>query len=88
MNDSTSLPPDAIAAARRGDKVSAIKIVNAESNLGILKSKAIVEDYIRTQPALQAAYDAADAKAKQAAMRWFLVLVAFTILAALFMGKQ
>jgi hypothetical protein len=87
MND-IPLPPDAIAAAHRGDKVSAIKILNAERNLGILKSKTLVEDYIRTQPALQAAYDAADAKAKQAALRWFLVLIGLTILAALLMGKQ
>lgn len=84
----TPLTPDAIAAARRGDKVAAIKIMNAQTDIGILKSKRLVEDYIRTQPALQAAYDAADLKAKKAAVRWFMVLVAFTLLAFVLGGKQ
>ena len=87
MNDTTQLPAAVIAAARHGDKVAAIKILNAETNLGIRKSKNLVEDYIRTQPALQAAYDAADLKAKKAAVRWFMVLVAFTVLAFVLGGK-
>lgn len=87
MNDTTQLPPAVIAAARTGDKVTAIKTLNAETNIGILKSKKLVEDYIRSQPALQAAYDAADMKAKMAALRWFMVLLAFTVLAFVLGGK-
>ncbi len=87
MNDASPLPAAAIAAARQGDKVAAIKILNAETNIGILKSKKRIEDYIRTQPALQAAYDAADMKAKMAALRWFMVLLALTVLAFVLGGK-
>ena len=64
-----------------------ITILNTETNIGILKSKKRIEDYIRTQPALQAAYDAADMKAKMAALRWFMVLLALTVLAFVLGGK-
>lgn len=82
-----SLSFAAISALQQGNKIEAIKIVRAERNLGLKEAKDAVDDYVRTQPALAAAFAAAQARTKQAALGWLAVLVGLAILVYYFLAK-
>ncbi len=72
---SPTLPLAAVAALRAGNKIEAIKLVREERNLGLKEAKDLVEDYIRTQPALQQQLQAAQAQVKARLIRWVLMIV-------------
>ena len=66
---SESLPEAAVAALSQGNKIEAIKILREAQHIGLKESKDAVEEYIRTQPALQQKFAAADADAKRSLLR-------------------
>ena len=74
-NTSVPLSPSAIAALHDGNKLEAIKIVREEHNIGLKEAKGAVEAYVRTQPALESTLAAAQARTKQSALLWLVVLV-------------
>lgn len=79
MNDTKSgqlLSTAAIAALQRGNKIEAIKLVREERNLGLKEAKDAVDEYVRSQPALQAAFAAAQAETKRSALVWLAMLLA------------
>ena len=47
----TALPPDAIAALKRGSKIDAIKCVRLAHGLGLKEAKDSVEAYAQAHPA-------------------------------------
>jgi len=49
----------AISALHRANKIEAIKVLREEQGIGLKEAKDAVEEYLRTQPALQATFAAA-----------------------------
>jgi len=52
------IPPDAIVALQRGDKIEAIKLTRAHAGLGLKEAKDEVDAYIASQPQLQETFAA------------------------------
>jgi len=52
------LPQAAIEALEQGLKIQAIKLVRAETNLGLKEAKDLVERYLADNPEVQAKYAA------------------------------
>jgi ribosomal protein L7/L12 len=76
----------AISALHRGNKIEAIKIVREELNIGLKEAKDAVDDYVRSQPALQSSFAAAQSEAKRSALLW-LVLIVLALLGYYFLAK-
>ncbi len=77
----------AISALHRGNKIEAIKIVRKERNIGLKEAKDAIEDYVRTQPAIQSSLGAAQIEAKRSALLWLAALIVFALLAYYFLAK-
>jgi ribosomal protein L7/L12 len=73
------LSDDAIAALQRGNKIQAIKFVRQDRNIGLKEAKDAVDDYLRTQPALQSSLAVAQAGATRSALGWLAALVALAL---------
>ena len=82
-----SLSIAAISALNQGNKIEAIKIVRKERNIGLKEAKDAVEDYVRSQPVLQASFTSAQAETKRNALLWLAVLIALALLAYKFLVK-
>lgn len=78
----------AISALHRGNKIEAIKIVREERNIGLKEAKDAVEDYVRSQPVLQASFAAAQAETKRSTLLWLALLVVLALLIYQFLAKQ
>jgi len=59
-----SLPETAVAALMQGNKIEAIKIVREARRIDLKEAKDAVEEYVRTQPALQQKFKASSEQAK------------------------
>jgi ribosomal protein L7/L12 len=77
----STLSVAAISALHQGNKIEAIKILREERNIGLKDAKDAVEDYIRSQPALQSSFAAAQAETKRSVQRWLVLLFGLAILA-------
>jgi len=77
----------AISALQQRNKTEAIKIVREERNIGLKAAKDAVEDYVRSQPALQSSFAAAQAETKRTALRWLAMLIGLAILAYYLLAK-
>ena len=75
---SEALPPEAIAALQRGNKIEAIKLVRKASNLGLKDAKDRVDDYVQNDPVLQQKFASAQAETTGSLVRW-LILIALAI---------
>ena len=76
----------AISALHRGNKIEAIKIVREERHIGLKDAKDIVDDYVRSQPALQSVFADAQVEVKRRAL-WLAVLMALAFLGYYFLIK-
>lgn len=74
------LPVAAVAALHKGNKIEAIKIVRSERSIDLKRAKDVVEEYLRSQPALQASLAAKRAEALRGALRWLFIVVALAAL--------
>lgn len=81
------LPAAAIAALHKGEKIEAIKIVRHELGMDLKDSKAFVEKYLQTQPAIQASISAAQKESGRRALWWLAVVVGCVILAYLLLTR-
>ena len=75
--ESKTLPPDAIAALNKGNKIEAIKIVRVTRHIGLKQSKELVDTYLATQPALQRKIEMKQAEFRRGCLIW---LVSATLL--------
>lgn len=76
-----ALPPEALAALERGDKIAAIKIVRARTGLGLKEAKDAVEACDVAHP--RAPGNAHPVHADPAGGRtWLLVLASIALLGA------
>ena len=80
------LPPAAVGALQRGNKIEAIKIVRTEQKVDLKDAKDAVEAYIASQPALQSSMAAAQKAGKGIALRWLVVLVLLGVMAYHFLA--
>jgi len=82
-----TLPPDAIAALNKGDKIEAIKIVRVARHIGLKQSKDLVETYLATQPALQRKIEMKQAETRRGCLIWIvsLTLIAVAVVYYLFL---
>lgn len=85
--EDVGLPPMAVEALRRGDKIEAIKIVRVESNIGLKEAKDRVDEYIRRDPVLQQSLPQAQAEAKHKIMVFLAVLFALGLGAYYLLGR-
>lgn len=76
---SSDLPKAAVETLRRGNLIEAIKIVRQDRNIGLKEAKALVEDYIASQPALKKKMDKILVEAQQKFIRW---MIGFAVVAA------
>ena len=81
------LSNSAVAALQHGNKIEAIKVTREERNIGLKEAKDAVDDYVRSQPILQASFAAAQAETKRSVLLWLAVLVALALFAYHFLVK-
>lgn len=70
MEHRTSLPPVAVAALHQGRKIEAIKLVRAELGIDLKEAKERVEQYLRTEPAVQASFAQMQGESGRSALWW------------------
>ncbi len=75
---SEALPPEAIDALQRGNKIEAIKIVREAKRLDLKDAKDRVDDYVKNDPILQQKFASAQAETTGSLIRW-LILIAVAI---------
>jgi len=87
MQPMSAHPPEgdlsvaAVAAMRRGNKIEAIKIVRAESGLGLKEAKDVVDAYERIHPAARDESPLMHGDSNSG-RTWWLVIAAVAVLAA------
>ena len=65
MPPASDLPPDAIAALQRGDKIEAIKITRERLGLGLKEAKDLVEAHVSADARLQETFTAAQGQSRR-----------------------
>ena len=83
---SEALPPEAINALQRGNKIEAIKIVREAQRLDLKDAKDRVDDYVKNDPVLQQKFTSAQAETTGSLIRW-LILIALAILGYFFFAR-
>jgi len=83
---SEALPPEAIDALQRGNKIEAIKIVREASKLDLKDAKDRVDDYVKNDPVLQQKFASAQAESTGSLVRW-LIIIAVAILGYYFFAR-
>jgi len=73
---SEAIPPEAIAALQRGNKIEAIKLVREAQKLDLKDSKDRVDDYVKNDPVLQQKFAAAQADITRGLVRWLIIITA------------
>jgi ribosomal protein L7/L12 len=81
---SPQLSAAAIAALHAGNKIEAIKLVREQRNMGLKEAKDAVEDYVRSQPSLQATLAAAQSETNRSVLMWLAGIAAVALLAFYF----
>jgi ribosomal protein L7/L12 len=80
-----SLPAAVVSALQRGNKIEAIKIVRQGRNIGLKEAKDAVDEYLRSQPALQSARNVAQAGANRNALLWLAALIGLAMIGYYFL---
>ena len=83
-----TLPVAAISALSRGNKIESIKLVREERGIGLKEAKDVVDEYVRTQPSLQATFAAAQAQSGRTALLWLAILIGGAILLYVFFTRR
>ena len=69
-----ALPPEAINALQRGNKIEAIKLVRAAQKRDLKDAKDRVDAYVKTDPVLQQKFAAAQAETTRSLVRWIIII--------------
>jgi len=69
------LPPEAIDALQRGNKIEAIKFVRESSKVDLKDAKDRVDDYVKNDPVLQQKFASAQAETMGSLVRWLILIV-------------
>ena len=88
QGDAPQMSTAVLAALHQGNKIEAIKIIRQERNIGLKEAKDAIEDYMRSQPALQLTYSATQAEHKRSLARWLIVVVVLVVVGYYFLTKH
>ena len=80
---SEALPPEAIDALQRGNKIDAIKLVRAAQKLDLKDAKGRVDAYVENDPVLRQMLASVSAESMRGLVRW-LIIVAVAVLGYFF----
>ena len=80
---SEALPPEAINALQRGNKIEAIKLVREAQKLDLKDAKDKVDAYVENDPVLRQKLASASAESMRGLVRW-VVIIAVAILGYFF----
>ena len=72
---SEALPPEAIDALQRGNKIEAIKLVREAQKLDLKDAKDRVDAYVKNDPVLQQKFASAQAETTGSLVRWLILIV-------------
>jgi ribosomal protein L7/L12 len=84
MEQKTTIPPEAIAALHRGNKIEAIKLVREAQGIGLKEAKDRVEEFLRTDPAVQASFAQMRAQSAGSSLRWWVIVIGIGALVLFF----
>jgi len=71
---SEALPPEAIDALQRGNKIEAIKIAREAQKLDLKDAKDKVDDYVKNDPVLKQKFASAQAETTGNLVRWLILI--------------
>ncbi len=77
-NTEVGLPPLAVSALMKGQKIEAIKIVREERRIELTEAKEVIEEYIRSDPLIQA--ELKNVRRNSRGYGWILLLIVLGIL--------
>jgi len=77
-NTEVGLPPLAVSALVKGQKIEAIKLVREQRGIEPMEAKDIVEEYIRSDPVIQA--ELKNVRRNSSGFGWVLLLIGLGIL--------
>ena len=75
MEQKPILPLEAVSALHRGSKIEAIKIVRAQLGVDLKEAKQRVEQFLRTEPAVQASFAEMRARSGRSALWWWAAIM-------------
>ena len=84
-NTEVGLPPLAVSALMKGQKIEAIKIVREQRGIELTEAKEIVTEYIRSDPIIQA--ELKNAPRNSSGFGWILLLIVLGMLARYFLAN-
>ena len=84
-NTAVGLPPLAVSALMKGQKIEAFKIVREERGIELTEAKGVVEEYIQTDPVIHAALK--NVRRNSNGFGWILLVIALGILIWTFLAK-
>ncbi len=77
-NTAVGLPPLAVSALMKGQKIEAIKFVREERDIELTEAKEVVEEYILSDPVIQA--ELKNVRRNRSGFGWILLLIVLGIL--------
>ena len=83
-NTAAGLPPLAVNALMKGQKIEAVKIVREERGIELVEAKQVVEGYIRSDPVIQA--ELKNVQLNRSGFGWIVLLLALGVLAWFFLA--
>ncbi len=84
-NTAVGLPPLAVRALMKGQKIEAIKLMREERGVELTEAKEVVEEYIRSDPLLQA--ELKNIRRNSSGFSWILLLIVLGILVWYFLAN-
>ena len=84
-NTAVGLPSLAVSALMKGRRIEAIKIVREERGIELMEAKEVVEDYIRSDPVVQA--ELKNVRRNSSGFGWILLLIGLGILGWYFLAN-
>jgi CHASE3 domain sensor protein len=84
MEQKTTIPQDAVAALHRGNKIEAIKLVREAQGIGLKEAKDLVEQFLRTDQAVQASFAQMRAQSGGSSLRWWVIVIGIAALVLYF----
>ena len=69
-----ALPPEAIDALQRGNKIEAIKLVREAQKLDLKNAKDRVDAYVGNDPVLRQKLASASAQSMRSLIRWLIII--------------
>lgn len=75
MDQKPKLPLEAVAALHRGSKIEAIKVVRTQLGVDLKEAKQLVEEFLRTEPLLQASFAEMRSRSGPGTLWWLAAII-------------